>query len=233
MKSKVVTLGLVAAAMALAGLESHRIIVHPGDGDHETDVGVALGAWRGVLADVVWLCAAERWEERDAEGTERLLGWVTAIDPKPVYFWINGARILAYDVPTWRIAALESEGFMPKSAKERCVRDHAQRAIDRLTAAQRFHPDCPELWIERANIELNVLGDTRAAAASFRSASEQTGAPFFAARIYAELLRGLGEKEQALAWLKKLHPSLPPNNEAAGADRVLARIRALEQELGK
>lgn len=88
------------------------------------------------------------------------------------------------------------------------------------------------LWIEQANIELNRLGDTAAAAESYRRAWEQPRAPYYAARLHAELLRRLDRKAEALAWLVKLHTHLSPSDEAAGADLVLARIRDLERELG-
>jgi hypothetical protein len=51
------------------------------------------------------------------------------------------------------------------------------------------------------------------------------------ARLHAEMLRRAGRKAEALAWLVQLHPQLPVNDEAAGADVVLGRIRDLEREL--
>lgn len=94
------------------------------------------------------------------------------------------------------------------------------------------HPGNPNLWVERANIELNRLQDPAAAAESYRRAWEQPGGPYFAARLHAELLRRMGRKAEALAWLKDLHPKLPPGDEAAAAPVVLERIRELERELG-
>jgi hypothetical protein len=46
------------------------------------------------------------------------------------------------------------------------------------------------------------------------------------------MLRRIGRKAEALAWLIELHPALPPHDEAAAADAVLGRIRELESELG-
>ena len=70
------------------------------------------------------------------------------------------------------------------------------------------------------------------AATSYRRASEQPDAPFFAARLHAGLLRRLGRRAEAHAWLTQLHPQLPASDESAGAALVLARIRELERELG-
>jgi hypothetical protein len=93
------------------------------------------------------------------------------------------------------------------------------------------HATTSALWIERANIELNCLHDVALAAESYRRASEQPDAPYFPARIHAELLRRQGMKGEALAWLAKLYPTLPTHVEAAAAALVLTRIRELENEL--
>jgi hypothetical protein len=91
--------------------------------------------------------------------------------------------------------------------------------------------DTIALWIEQAHIELNKLGDVGAAAASYRRAWEEKGGPYYAARIYAELLKRQGRNAEAYAWLCALHPQLPRDDEAADAPLVLTRIRELERTL--
>ena len=87
------------------------------------------------------------------------------------------------------------------------------------------------MWIEQANIELNTRRDLAAAAESYRRAAELPGAPYYAARIHAELLRRSGRTREALAWLVQLYPRLPRGDAAAAADLVRSRIRELECEL--
>ena len=101
-----------------------------------------------------------------------------------------------------------------------------------LALAQRYHPQSVELWVERANIELTRLHDFEAAAGSYRRAWEAPRGPYYAARLHAEMLRRAGKPAEALAWLVQLHPQLPPADDAAAADLVLARIRELERQLG-
>jgi hypothetical protein len=194
-------------------------------------LGVA-GGFRSAVADCLWIRMSGAWEQRDLPATEAWLHLATVIDPEPLYFWLNGARIVAYDMPEWRIERAGGRGTVPVGVQERIIREQARRALARLDEAMKFHPASAVLWIERANIELNQLRDLRAAAKSYRRAWEQPCAPFFAARLHAELLRRLGEKDAALSWLVQLHPQLPAADEAAGAELVLARIRALERELG-
>lgn len=191
-----------------------------------------LGGFRTLVADIIWLRMYALWEQRDLAATETLIRLVTSIDPRPVYFWLNGARIVGYDLAAWRIEAGGGYERVSEAVQERISREQAAQALRRIETAMEFHPRSADLWIERANIELNRLRDPLAAAESYRRAWEQPNAPFFAARLRGELLRRAGRQGEALSWLKELYPTLPQNAEGARADLVLERIRELESELG-
>lgn len=191
-----------------------------------------LGGFRALVADAAWVRMYALWERRDLPGVETLIRFVTAVDPRPVYFWLNGTRIVAYDFPAWRIAAAGGYDAVPAEVQRRLVREHAALGLRYLAAAMEQHPHNPELWIERANIELNKLGDLGAAAASYRRAWECPRGPVYAARLHAEVLRRAGRAREALEFLRTLHPQLPPGDDGARAEHVLARIRDLERELG-
>lgn len=188
-----------------------------------------LGGFRAIVADFTWLRLHVIWEQRDLAATDTLLRLVTTIDPRPLYFWVNGARIIAFDMTAWRIAEAGGHEVVPAVERDRLGSEQARLAIRLLEEAMTFHPGNAALWIERANIELNRLRDGEAAAESYRKAWEQPGAPTYAARLHAELLRRLGRKAEALVWLTRLHPQLPPEEE--GTELVLSRIRDLEREL--
>jgi Tfp pilus assembly protein PilF len=132
----------------------------------------------------------------------------------------------------WRIAAAGGYEAVPKAEQERLEAQQARLALRRLDEAMAFHPTNADLWIERGSIELNKLHDPLAAAESYRRAWEQPGAPYYAARLHAEMLKRAGRKAEALAWLVRLHPQLPAAEEVAGADIVMGRIRDLEREVG-
>ena len=188
-----------------------------------------LGGFRAIVADFTWLRLHVIWEQRDLAATDTLLRLVTTIDPRPLYFWVNGARIIAFDMTAWRIAEAGGHDLLSAVQRDRLGAEQARLAIRLLEEAMTFHPGNAALWIERANIELNRLRDSAAAAESYRKAWEQPGAPTYAARLHAELLRRLGRKAEALVWLTRLHPQLPPEEE--GTELVLSRIRDLEREL--
>ena len=190
-----------------------------------------LGGFRSLAADLLWLHANACWERCDISGTRAALALVAAVDPRPVDFWLNGARMIGYDMPGWRIDALGGEDAVPAVVRRRFAEDQARAAIAHLQQAFVHHPGDPLIEIEIANLQLLRLGDVGAAAEHYRRAAVQPTAPFFAARVYAELLRRLGREREALVWLVALHPTLPQRNPYAMADTVLARIRELEKSL--
>lgn len=197
--------------------------------------GVALallGGFRALIADAAWIRLYVSWEQRDLPATDSLIRLVPAIDPRPVYFWLNGARIMAYDFAAWRIEAAGGYDRLSRDQQDRIVREQAGNALRHLAAAVKIHPARADLWIERANIELNRLHELDAAAESYRHAAELPDAPYYAARLHAEILRRQGRNLEALAWLIRLHPTLPKDSEAAAAGVVLSRIRELERQTG-
>ena len=62
-----------------------------------------LGGLRSAVAGVCWLRANLAWERRDAAATTALLHLTVAADERPLHFWLNGARMLAYDLAEWRL----------------------------------------------------------------------------------------------------------------------------------
>ena len=190
-----------------------------------------LGGFRALVADATWLRMYDQWERRDLPTVQTLLRLVTSLDPRPVYFWLNAARITAHDFSAWRIQAGGGFDVVPPERQREIDVEQGRQALQVLDAAAAFHPASADLWIERAAIELTRMRDVAAAAESYRRAWAQPRAPYFAARLHAELLRKLGRKAEALTWLTRLHPQLPAGDEAAAADVVLGRIRDLEIEL--
>jgi hypothetical protein len=190
-----------------------------------------LGGGRGLAADALWLATYRAWAVRDARTTAALIRLTTALDDRPLCFWLNGARMLAYDVTQWRIDAAAADGPVPAAVRARIAAEQAALALDYLDAATRSHPRNAALWVEMANIHLHLRGDPAAAARCYREAALLPGAPHYAGRIYGELLRRMGRPAEAYAWLCALHATLPPGDMAAMPGVVLARIRALEAVL--
>lgn len=201
-----------------------------------------LGGFRAIVADFFWIKTNSVWEDTDLPKTQTFIDVVTTVDPRPLYFWQNGARMIAYDMPNWRITEEGGYDKVPKARQRQIDEEQSGVALRYLNKAFGHHPDSAMLHVEVANVYLNRLKDSASAAEAYRRASEQPNAPFFAARIYAELLRRMGRNAEAYDWLKKLYPTLPKAADAARgitafqvesamAPVVMERIRELEKEL--
>ncbi len=194
-------------------------------------IGV-LGGFRTIVADFLWLRLNAHWEERESAKVAALIQMVTTLDPTPEFFWIHSARILAYDMPNWRIRDEGGYDVVPESRWEVIDAEQAQMAFDLLEQALLYHPDNPKIPLEIGQIYLNRLDSPGDAAPWFLRASKLPGAPFYAARIYAELLRKTGRSAKAYAYLKQLYLKLPDDNPFAQKPIILERIGELEVELG-
>lgn len=192
-------------------------------------VGV-LGGFRTIMADFLWIRTNTIWQRRDRVKLDAMIHLVTTLDPRPDFFWINSSRMVAYDVPNWRIQ--DEGGYLevPESRQKAIDLDQAEQAFVLLYRATEFHPDNPRFALEVGQIYLNRLKDTPHAAEWFLKASEMPGAPYYAARIYAELLRKQGKNNEAYQYLKQLHRTLP-DDPYAQKDILLERIHELEEQL--
>ncbi|MFQ3224842.1 MAG: Na+-transporting methylmalonyl-CoA/oxaloacetate decarboxylase gamma subunit [Lentimonas sp.] len=193
-------------------------------------VGV-LGGFRAVMADFLWIHTDTIWKNRDRVKLDAMVRLVTTLDPRPEYFWIYGSRMIAYDVPSWRIKEEGGHDEVPESRKRELDLEQAEQAFVMLKRGLEFHPEAAKLYLEIAQIYLNRLKDIPNAAKWFLLASQQPDAPYFAARIYGELLRRQGQDSEAYAFLKQLHRDLP-DDPYTQKPIIFDRIRELEQALG-
>lgn len=192
-------------------------------------VGV-LGGFRAIMADFLWIRTNTIWERRDRVKLDAMVRLVTTLDPRPEFFWMNGARMIAYDVPNWRIQEEGGYTKVPEVRQQMLDREQAEQAFAMLERAREFHPEKARLYLETGQIYLNRLKDAENAAVWFLKASQQPDAPYFAARIYGELLRRQGKDAEAYTFLKGLHTRLP-DDPYAQKGIILERIRELEETL--
>jgi tetratricopeptide (TPR) repeat protein len=187
-----------------------------------------LGGMRPLVADAFWLRMHLAWERREPGDTMAWLRKAVELNPQSLFFLVNGARIAAYDLPGWRW----SPGSGPPGAFRHIRHEQVALALGLLAEGAPWHADNPLWWIERANIALHAADDPEKAADFYRRAALLPGAPHYAARVHAELLLRLGRMDEAHGWLCQVHPTLPKDDPRAQAERVLGRIRELEQQLG-
>ncbi len=190
-----------------------------------------LGGLRNLVADIIWIKNSIYWEKSNLPATETFIYLTTDLVPESLYFWINGARIISYDMSNWRLKLIGRVENIPKLTKQSIWDEQAKDGIKFLEKALLFHPNEPLIYIEIASMYINRLDDKLMGAKYYRMASEKNGAPYYVSRIYPEILRQIGEKRKALIWYRNLYPKLPANNPLAHKDVVLQRINDLETEL--
>ena len=140
--------------------------------------------------------------------------------------------MLAYDLPVWRVEQAGGSDAVPDLVVERIRREQAQRAVEFYKKGLLFHQENPWLLVDMANIHQRRLNDMEEAARYYRMAAEVPNAPYFAGRVYGELLRRIGKNQEAYDWLTGLYPTLPADDPSALKPNVLRRIRELEKLLG-
>lgn len=187
-----------------------------------------LGGWRTLTADLVWLKANLAWEKEELAQTRSWLDLTVAIDERPDYFWLNSARIVAYDMPVWRERRLSDP---PLAVREKIREEQAQQALAILGRAVVDRGPTAAIYAEMAGIHWRVRQDPVQAAEYFRLAAEVPGAPFYAGRIHAEFLISLGRKREARDWLRHWLPRLREDDPEARRSVVAARLAELEREL--
>lgn len=233
------TLPVVALLSALVIGRVEPLLVAPA-GDRSTGqrqwaaqaghgvVLATLGGWRTLTADFVWLKANLAWESESLAATRAWLDLTVAIDERPDYFWLNSARIIAYDMPVWRLRARpEAPAAVAAAIRE----EQAQRALDFLARSLAVRGPNAAIYSEMGAIHWRVRRDLAAAAESYRLAAELPGAPFYAGRLHAELLVTLGRVPEARDWLRAWLPRLPEDNPDARREVVATRLAELEREL--
>ncbi len=193
-----------------------------------------LGGFRAVTADFLWVKTNALWEDRDIPGTQTMIRLVTTVDSRPMMFWINGARMIAYDMPVWRTDEVGGDAAIPATIRKRFEVEQAEAGLNLLRRGLSYHPDAPLILIEMGNIRQRRLGHLEGGAELYRRAALQPDAPYYAGRIYGEMLKQLGRDRDAYAWLVDLHRRLPANDPSGMAmpEVVLGRIRELEARLG-
>lgn len=138
------------------------------------------GGYGLLAADWFWLETNLAWERRDVAETRRLLNRTVLVDPLSAYFWLNGARMLAYDLPAWR---RDSEPGAPAALQQRWRLAGADEAIGFLERGLEWHDRSAVLYLELAHLCLYAQGDRRRAAEYYRQAAACPDAPAYAARF--------------------------------------------------
>ena len=166
-----------------------------------------LGGYGALLSDFAWISAYLAWERKDSPKCLAAIDLAVALDPEMSQFWIQGARMIAYDMPHWKIAQLNKiNGAAPseevKNAVHRRLTLEALRFLDR---ALKIMPDDQDIIAEKGQMYLNRLDDYAHAAECYGKIMKiSKDPPVFVQRIYAGCLEKLGRDAESIAVLEDL-----------------------------
>ena len=166
---------------------------------------------RRVAAGWFWVGAWRAWEREDARELRRALAWTLALRPEQVGYWIEGARMLAFDVPQWRGGGL----------RER--RRGVEEALRFLERAEDAHPEASDIPLEVGWLRGWELGDFEGAQRALERAARLAPRIGPAARLRARALERLGRLEEARAWLTEME-TVPPQSLREGFEVPAAAV---------
>ncbi len=173
----------------------------------DTSHGAAPAGWIGdvlpkgalrLAAGGYWVHANAAWERRDADATRIGIARAVALDPANLHYWLNGARMVAHDLPRWRLE--ETDPDAPSAYRTRILEEGAQEALTFLQRASPSGVDSPWLQIEAGAIHWSVRGDYEAAFQCFLRAARHPQAPSRAVRLAGDSLWRAGRRRDAYEW---------------------------------
>lgn len=220
----VAVLALILAgvgAQQIKGLGAERLQI-----DEPASTGSGFHGVREITAGLTWVGVYGDWRRKDTAAMTRGMEWVVRIDPAPLVYWLDGARMVGYDVAAWRAKEITN-------ASDLTVMKHEQlhRALAWLERGRASHPGEALLPIEQAVLWWSVARDADQAERALAAAQDCENVPYFVARVRAEMLVKLGRDQEALDVLRAELPRLPGGDPMAMRSVVEGRIVALSTRL--
>lgn len=225
--------GLAGVALIGAGLVTERVpvlAIRGGlDSPARMDLRVSRSALDGIkklAGGLAWVGVYGDWRRRDVGSMMRGMEWTVRLDPDTMVYWLDSARIIAYDVKTWR----EDRGSEEEPSSVKYEQLH--RAIAWLDQGRAIHPREVQLPIEQAVMWWSVARDAERAEKAWAAAQACKNVPHFVARVRAEMLVELGRSQEALAVLEAELPRLAADDPSAMKAVVRQRIAELSGQAG-
>lgn len=188
----------------------------------------ALGGFRGIAANFLWLSVTTAWEDRQWTRLRALAEMVVILQPRVSFFWENSGWHMAYNASVSAEQFSKSKGATSNVESRRWImqgRELYERGIQAI-------PEKHKLYEMLGLLHQQRLGDYEKAAHYYLLASQKEGAPLYLERFVGISLEKAGKKQEAYAYWLRLWGSVAEHG--SGPKRwnlIEQRIRNLESEL--
>lgn len=191
----------------------------------------ALGGYRNVAANFIWISMYGDWRYQLKSDVLEKMNLAVSLNPDSLYFWIDGSRIIANDMPVWHVGIDDMDSLFETEDGIAIRKEYGEKALLYLNQAPpRVAKQIPIL-VEKAALCWQRLEDLDRALVYFEEAVSQESAPNYVCRVYAEILIKNGQFKEAYEYLKNHYAALHDDDPSAMKPFVAERLRELELRL--
>jgi hypothetical protein len=185
----------------------------------------ALGGFRSLVADVLFIQAHVAWERTEWSRVLLLFRQVTTLEPHVLLFWDMAAWHMAWNAS----AAAINDPQQPRLAlRVKAQRDYFDAGREFLEHGIANNPDKPQLCEALARLYRDKYHDHSRASEYFDLTASKAGAPSYARRFAAyELSYSDGREQDAYVRLRQLYDT----GEQERLPTLIKRLKFLEEKL--
>ncbi len=185
----------------------------------------ALGGFRSLVADVLFIRAHVAWERTEWSRVLLLFRQVTTLQPHVLLFWDMAAWHMAWNAS----AAAFNDSQQPRLAlRVKAQREYFDAGRDFLEHGIANNPDKPQLYEALARLYRDKYHDHARASEFFDKTADKAGAPAYARRFAAYELSYCEEREREA--YERLH-QLYTDGEKERLPTLIKRLKFLEEKL--
>ena len=164
----------------------------------------ALGGFRGLAADSMWLMLTAAWQEQEWERVQTFAEMCVLLQPRVTFFWDMGAWNLAWNASTSEAMNLRHAGEWGLNRANYNERRWIEAGRDMLERGIKVIPEKPTLYQRLGDLYWQRLGDYATAAEWYRRATRRPNAPVYLERLVGMALENAGKDEEAYEYWKQL-----------------------------
>jgi hypothetical protein len=208
-----------------SGLSGSSVDVGAREQVGQLGLAAALGGFRSVVADLLFIQAHVAWERTQWSRVELLFRGATALQPHSILFWDMAAWHMAWNASA---AALQNPAEPRFALRVKAQREYFDIGKHFLEHGIRNNPDRPQLYEALARLYRDKYNDHARAAEFFAKAAAQNGAPTYARRFAAYELSYCSDHErEAYQELRRLYDA----SEQERLPTLIRRLKFLEERL--